>query len=89
METIKTLNDIYSFPGFRARAKLNAHPKDPDGRIVELERRQKKQCAQPAAKRYQGSVTGALTWSVTWMPEQPVSILHSNTGGLPAHGARP
>lgn len=89
METIKTLSDIYSCPGFRARARLKAHPKDPGGRIVELERRQKKQFARAAAKRYQGSVTGVLTWFEIWMPEQPESILHSNTGGLPAHGAKP
>lgn len=41
MEIKKTLRDIYSFPGFRARDRLKPHPKDRDGRIVTLERRQK------------------------------------------------
>jgi len=89
MKTIKTLSDIYSFPGFRARARLKPHPHDPDGRIVELERRQKKQSARAAAKRYQASGIDARTLSETWMPEQPASTLHSNTGGLPVRAAKP
>jgi len=88
METIKTLNDIYSFPGFRARARLKPHPHDSGGRIVELERRQKKQSAQAAAGQYQASGIGVLTLFEIWTPEQPASTLHSNTGGLPAHGAK-
>ena len=89
METIKTLRDIYSFPGFRARARLKPHPKDPDGRIVRLERRQKKQSALYAVGRYQDFETDELTWSETWMPVQPAYTLNSNNAGLPVRTVKP
>ena len=89
METIKTLRDIYSFPGFRARARLKPHPKDPDGRIVRLERRQKKRFAQDAVGRSQAIETEELTWSETWMLGQPAYILNSSTAVLPARIAKP
>jgi len=41
MKTKNTFRDLYTFPGFRARATLKPHPEDPEGRIVILERRQK------------------------------------------------
>jgi hypothetical protein len=89
METIKTLKDIYSFPGFRARARLKPHPKDPGGRIVKLERRQKKLFALAAVRRYQAFETDAIMWYETWMPGQPASTLNSNTAGLPVHSVKP
>ena len=89
METIKTLRDIYSFPGFRAHAKLKPHPKDLDGRIVRLERRQKKQSALDAVGQYQAFETDELTWSETWMPGQPAYTLNSSTAGLPVRIAKP
>ena len=89
METIKTLRDIYSFPGFRARARLKPHPKDPDGRIVRLERRQKKRFALYVVGQYQVFETDELTWSEIWMPGQPASTLNSSTAGLPVRIAKP
>ncbi|MBW2553386.1 MAG: hypothetical protein JRE20_04550 [Deltaproteobacteria bacterium] len=89
METIKTLRDIYNFPGFRARAKLKPDPKDPDGRIVRLERRQKKRFALDAVGQYQVFETDELTWSETWMPGQPAYTLNSSTAGLPVRIAKP
>ena len=89
METIKTLRDIYSFPGFRARATLRPHPKDPDGRIVRLERRQKNGLLWMRAGRYQAFETDELTWYETWMPGQPAYTLNSSTAGLPARSAKP
>ena len=88
METIKTLRDIYSFPGFRARAKLKPHPKDPGGRIVTLERRQKKQSAPVAVMRYQVFETGDFTWSETWTPGQPAYTLNLSIDGSPVHAAK-
>lgn len=84
MKTIKTLRDVYSFPGFRARATLKPHQKDTGGYIVKLERRQKKLSALAVVRRYQVFVTDALIWFETWMPEQPAYTLNSNTAGLPA-----
>lgn len=89
METIQTLRDIYSFPGFRARAKLKPHPKDPEGRIVRLERRQKKQSAQDVDEHYQAFETDEFTWFGTWMPGRPASTLNSNIVGLPVRTVKP
>jgi hypothetical protein len=89
METIKTLKDIYSFPGFRARARLKPHSKDPGGRIVKLERRQKKLFALAAVRRYQAFDPDAIMWYETWMPGQPASTLNSSTAVLPVRGVKP
>jgi len=89
MVTIKTLRDIYGFRGFRACARLKPHPEDPDGCIVRLERRQKKQSAQNAVGRYQALETDEPTWSETWMPGQPAYILSSSTVGLPVRIVKP
>lgn len=89
METIRTLQDIYSFPGFRARARLKPHPKDPQGRIVRLERRQKKQSALDVAGRYQGFEIEERTRFETLMPEQPAYTLNSSTAGLPVRTVKP
>jgi hypothetical protein len=89
METRKTLRDIYSFPGFRARATLKPHPKDPDGRIVKLERRQKKRFALAVDMLYRAFGTDALTWSEILMPVQPIYTLNSNIAGLPARVVTP
>ena len=89
METIQTLRDIYSFPGFRARAKLKPHPEDPEGRIVRLERRQKKQSALDVVERSQAFETDEFTWFETWMLGQPASTLNSSTAGLPVRIVKP
>lgn len=89
METIQTLRDIYSYPGFRARARLKPHPKDPEGRIVRLERRQKKQSALDAVGRYQAIEIEELTWYETWMPGRTAYILNSSTAGLPVRIVKP
>ena len=89
MRTIKTLRDLYIFPGFRARATLKSHPDDKEGYILTLERRQKKLSVQAAAKCHQAIVTGEFILCETWMQEQPTSILNSNIAGLPARIAMP
>jgi hypothetical protein len=84
MRTIKTLRDLYNFPGFRARAMLKPHPEDKEGYIATLERRQKKLSVPAAAKYCQVIVTGELILCETWMPGQPISILNLSIAGLPA-----
>ena len=81
MKTKNTFRDLYTFPGFRARATLKSHPEDPEGCIVILERRQKKRSVPAAVQRHQAIET--------WMPEQPASILRSSIAGLPARIAKP
>ena len=89
MKTKNTFRDLYTFPGFRARATLKPHPEDPEGRIVILERRQKKRSGPDAGQRHQAIGIGELIVCETWMLEPPVSILSSSTAGLPARIAKP
>lgn len=42
MEKITFLKDLYSFPGFRAQARIKLHPEHQGAMIVTLRRRQKK-----------------------------------------------
>jgi len=50
MKTKTTLNELYSFPGFRANNRLKGLFGDSQSRIVELKRRQKKQFAAYVAE---------------------------------------
>jgi hypothetical protein len=89
MRTIKTLRDLYNFPGFRACATLKPHPDDSQGYIITLERRQKKLFVPAVVQFHQAIVTVGLIWCVTWMPEQPTSILSLSIAGLPARNVTP
>ena len=46
MKTCKTLSELYSHAGFRARSKLTGVYGDPYARVVKLVRRQKKPFVQ-------------------------------------------
>ncbi|TVM04165.1 MAG: hypothetical protein CV087_01855 [Candidatus Brocadia sp. WS118] len=46
MKTCKTLAELYSHSGFRARSKLIGVYGDPYARVIKLERRQKKPFVQ-------------------------------------------
>ena len=51
MKTKKSLSEIYSFPGFRARVKFKKGVLgDPKARVLDLVRRQKKRFVQVAAR---------------------------------------
>jgi hypothetical protein len=89
MATKTTLKELYSFPGFRARATLKPHATDPEGRIVTLERRQKKRFVPAAAQRYAAFEIAELTWCGIWMPVQPAPTLRLNTAGYIACTVRP
>ena len=89
MGIITRLRDIYSFPGFRARATLKPHPKDPNGCIVRLERRQKKRSALAVVGRYQVFEIDVRTRFGIWMPVRPAYTLNLSTAGLPALSAKP
>jgi hypothetical protein len=75
MATKTTLKDLYSFLGFSAHATLKPHAKDPEGLIVTLERRQKKQFVPVAAQRYEVSGIAEFPWCGIWMPVQPASTV--------------
>ena len=88
MASKTTLKELYSFPGFRARAKLKPHATDSDGRIVTLERRQKKRFVLAVAQPCAAFGIAESTWCVIWMPGQPVSTLRLNTAGYSARTVR-
>ncbi len=87
MATKTTLKELYSFPGFRARATLKPHAADSDGRIVTLERRQKKQFVLAVAQQCAAFGIAEPTWC--GMRVQPASILRLNTDGYTARTVRP
>ena len=84
-----TLQDVYRFAGFRSRATLTPHPKDPGAYVIRLERRQKKRFARSAARRVPAFGTGGGIWFGIWMPGLSASISNSSTAGWIARGAEP
>lgn len=64
MENIK---DLCGFPGFKAQARVKAHPKDSGARVVVLRRRQKKQFARPVAQWFVAIVTGVPIGYEIWI----------------------
>ncbi len=60
MKTKRTFKELYSFPGFRAKARFKSGILgDPMARVVELERRQKKVYVPDAGRQRQAFMTGA------------------------------
>ena len=78
MQHTTTLSALFSFPGFRARSRLQGIFGDPHARLVVLVRRKKRRCV-PAAESDPGRSTivrrggcgismrpaGASTWRVS------------------------
>src|SRR3989344_7675967 len=81
MKTKKTLQDLYSFPGFRAGSRLKGIMGDSLARIVTLVRRQKKRHAVHATRSRAASTTAILIESAIWTPAARASIWNSNIGG--------
>ena len=79
MDTKNTLQELYSWPGFRALNRLQPHPDDPEARIVVLVRTQKKVSALVADVQFVKSVRGVLTWFETWMQPEQRSGYNSST----------
>jgi hypothetical protein len=88
MQTISSIKDLYSFPGFRAQAHVQAHETDPQGYVVTLVRRQKKRCVRSAAPPYPGFEHDALIKFAISMLAQSISTWRSNIGACTAHGVR-
>lgn len=87
METIKTLKDLYKYPGFRPYAKLESHPLDTNGYVITLHRRQKKVPAPAAGPLSLDIETVEHTQCVTFQQVPPTSIFGLNTGGFTVPGA--
>ena len=90
MKTKKSFSEIYSFPGFRARAKFKKGILgDPKARIVELARRQKKRFVQLAASHPEATTINVSTGSEISPVVTCGSIWNLNTAELTANTARP
>ena len=87
MKTKKTLNDLYSFPGFRAHSKLKGMFGDSPARIVTLVRRQKKRYAVHAARSLASSMTARPIVCVMSIPGTPGFTRNSNIAGWTAASA--
>jgi len=87
MKTKKTLNDLYSFPGFRAHSKLKGMFGDSPARIVTLVRRQKKRYAAHAAKYRAAFTTARPIVCVMSIPETPGFTRNSSIAGWTAASA--
>jgi hypothetical protein len=86
MKTNKTLSDLFSFPGFRARSKLKGVFGDSPARIVTLVRRQKKRRVPHVARPGGASMTAEPTRSATWTRAVPGFTSHSSIAGWSAEG---
>jgi len=90
MKTKKSFSEIYSFPGFRARAKFKKGILgDPKARIVELVRRQKKRFVQPAVNLPEVTTINVSTGSEISPAGIYGSIWNLSTAELTANIARP
>ncbi len=69
MKTKKTFNDLYSFPGFRARSKLTGIFGDSPARLVTLVRCKKKWNAAHAAQPVIASTIARCIGSAMLIPE--------------------
>lgn len=87
MENITSLKDLYSFPGFKAQARLKPHAEHPGAMIVTLQRRQKKRFAAAARFAAAGMTIGEGL-SVTLAPEILLFTWSLISAGSNAQSAR-
>jgi len=89
MKTNKTLAELYSFPRFRAGSRLKGMMEDPQGRIIALERRQKKQSARYAGQRISVITIRGFIGYGTWIAAVFGYTWNSNIGEWNAGSAGP
>lgn len=90
MKTKKTFTEIYSFPGFRAKAKFKKGILgDPKARIVELVRRQKKRFVQAAVNLPEVFMINVFTGSEISPVVTCGFIWNFHTAGLTVNIAKP
>jgi hypothetical protein len=90
MKTKKSLSEVYSFPGFRARARFKKGILgDQKARVLELIRRQKKRFVRIAAELPGVITISAFTVLEILTAETCGFIWNSNTAESNANTARP
>ena len=88
MKHPQTLSALFSFPGFRARSRLQGIFGDPHARLVALVRRKKRPCAPAVGRRTGPSTTARRAGCGIPMPRAGASIWRLSSGGWPAHAVR-
>ena len=89
MKTKTTFIQLYSFPGFKARARFKCGVLgDPQARVVSLVRCQKKMFVQSAAMLPEAFMIAESTACVIWTAETCAYSLNSNTAGSIAGSVR-
>jgi hypothetical protein len=73
-----SLLDGYRFPGFRTRARVKQHDRDPMALVIALTRTQKKRHAADAEKTISVSTTARRGWRGTFLPAIGVCFLSMN-----------
>ena len=84
----RRLIDEYRFPGFVPRAAVTVAPDDPDGRIVTLERREKKRSAARVAAAREASTIASSDGYATCRAAMRESTCSSKYAGSPVGAAR-
>ena len=85
MKQAQTLSAVFSFPGFRARSRLQGIFGDAHARLVTLVRRKKPPCVRAAELGTGPSMTAGRAECGTPMLRAGVSIWRMSNGGRPAH----
>lgn len=88
MKKITYLKDLYSFPGFRALARLKPHPEHPGAMVVTLKRRQKKRFVPAVSDTVDGMIS-ANEWFATLVLAIQSSIWSLISAGFNATAATP
>jgi len=67
MKKNKTLHALFSFPGFKAKQRLQGKFGDPKARIIELKRQKKQQSAQVVESATEDFTIASYVKHVIWM----------------------
>jgi hypothetical protein len=88
MKTHTSFRQLYSFPGFGAKARFKCGVRgDPGARVVELVRHQKKVSAPVVADHLQHSAIDVSTGCGIYPPPPPAFTWTLNIAGFPAQSA--
>lgn len=88
MRKTKRLQDVYRFPGFAPCSTLKGVFGDHRALVIQLRRRQKKQCAARAAPFTTVTMTNVLDKFATWGAATDGSTLLTKEGGSIARVVR-
>ena len=88
MKHTQTLSAVFSFPGFRARSRLQGIFGDPHARLVTLVRRKKRRCVPAVEPATEPSTTAPCAGCGIPMWQAGVSTWRLSSGGWLARAVR-